>query len=235
MERVFRWLRALDDISIEIDRTNDIDIVKEIKDCISLQNYRDCCNRYLDIVRLEFARLQTQNHHLLALHLIECVPSWIQDEGMWTTIIDTIEHWDDVEATVDDQGLLRIYAQLMIFIFLQELGDICALYGFNLPEIAQKRGFYIDVASSACLGDYKVRHLDGRVFLNATYRRAAVLMLIQKTGICKDVDRTQIAAFVEAVTGGNINVKPQDSVSYKTPTKKAEMEAAVWLKRINIE
>lgn len=231
MERVFKWLRTLDNMSIGIDCTNDIHIVKEIKDCIYQKNYSDCCNRYLDIVRLEFAKLQTQNHHLLAFHLIECVPTWIEDEDHWIGARKVAEDLDDL----DDEEIPRIYAVIMILIFLDELGNICALYGCNLSEIAQKKGYYIDVASSVCFDDYKAHQPGGRVVLNATYRRAAVLGLIEKTGLCKNVDRTPIAAFVEAVTGGNINARPKDTVSYKTPTEKAQIEAGKWLKKINIE
>lgn len=71
--------------------------------------------------------------------------------------------------------------------------------------------------------------------LKPTHRRAAVKMLIEHTGVAKNIDKTQIAAFVEAVTGGNIEVKPKDTVAYKPMTKDAERAAKEWLKRIGIE
>lgn len=69
----------------------------------------------------------------------------------------------------------------------------------------------------------------------STHRRAAVMALIDKSGLCKNIDRTKKAAFVEAVTGGNINAKPKDSVSYKRPEQKAIDAAAELLKTIGIE
>ena len=69
----------------------------------------------------------------------------------------------------------------------------------------------------------------------ATYRRAAVMALIEKSGLCKDIDRTKKAAFVEAVTGGNMNARPQDTVSYKQPERNAIKAAAELLKKIGIE
>ena len=68
-----------------------------------------------------------------------------------------------------------------------------------------------------------------------THRIAAVKELIRKSGLCRGVDDTRISAFVEAVTGGNIEARPQDTVSYKTPTKEAQKNATEWLKKIGIE
>lgn len=69
----------------------------------------------------------------------------------------------------------------------------------------------------------------------STHRRAAVMALIDKSGLCKNIDRTKKAAFVEAVTGGNINANPKDSVSYKKPEQKAIDAASELLKTIGIE
>lgn len=68
-----------------------------------------------------------------------------------------------------------------------------------------------------------------------THRIAAVWGLIDKLGLAKSKDRTILASFVEAVTGGNIEAKPKDTVSYKTPTKEAQEVAAEWLKKIGIK
>ena len=70
--------------------------------------------------------------------------------------------------------------------------------------------------------------------LKSTYRRAAVMALIDKSGLCKNIDRTKKAKFVEAVTGGNINAKPKDTVSYDTPTQQAQEEAKKLLKEIGV-
>lgn len=68
-----------------------------------------------------------------------------------------------------------------------------------------------------------------------SHRIAAVKMLLDHTSVSKGIDKTAIAAFVEAVTGGNIQAKPKDTLSYKTPTKQAKEAAAEWLGKIGIE
>lgn len=73
------------------------------------------------------------------------------------------------------------------------------------------------------------------VTLRPTYRRAAAEMLINKTGLCRNIDRTRIAYVVEAIAGGNIETRPQDTVAYKKPTKEAKAAAAELLKKIGIE
>lgn len=67
-----------------------------------------------------------------------------------------------------------------------------------------------------------------------TYRIAALKALIGKSGLCKNIDKTRIAEFVEAVTGGNIETKGKDTVSYKKPTADAIAGAAELLKKIGI-
>lgn len=68
-----------------------------------------------------------------------------------------------------------------------------------------------------------------------TYRRATVWALLNKLGVSKNKDRTKIASFVEAVTGGNIEAQPKDTGSYKVPTKNAQNAATELLKKIDIE
>lgn len=71
--------------------------------------------------------------------------------------------------------------------------------------------------------------------LPRTHRIAAVKELIRKSGLCRNIDDTRISAFVEAVTGGNIEAKGGNTISYKTPTKEAQNAAVEWLKKIGIE
>ncbi|OUN77760.1 hypothetical protein B5G09_05565 [Alistipes sp. An54] len=68
-----------------------------------------------------------------------------------------------------------------------------------------------------------------------THRIAAVWGLIDRLGLRKTKDKTTLAAFVEAVTGGNIKARPQDTVAYKKPERSAKEAAAEWLKKIGIE
>lgn len=71
--------------------------------------------------------------------------------------------------------------------------------------------------------------------LPRTHRIAAVWGLIDRLGLRKTKDKTTLAAFVEAVTGGNIEARPQDTVAYKKTEQSAEKAAAEWLKKIDIE
>lgn len=68
-----------------------------------------------------------------------------------------------------------------------------------------------------------------------TYRIATIWGLIDKLGLRKTVDKTKLAVFIEAVTGGNIEIKGKDTVSYKEPTEDAKKAAAELLKKIGIE
>ena len=68
-----------------------------------------------------------------------------------------------------------------------------------------------------------------------THRIAAVWGLFDKLGLSRTKDRTKLAAFVEAVTGGNIEARPKDTVSYKRPTKDAKEAVSEWLKKIGVE
>jgi hypothetical protein len=70
--------------------------------------------------------------------------------------------------------------------------------------------------------------------LPRTHRIAAVNELLHKLKTDQSVDKTKIAEFVEAVTGGNTEVKGQDTMSYKKPTKDATAAAQELLKRIGL-
>lgn len=109
---------------------------------------------------------------------------------------------------------------------------MCSRYGIELAED-------ILAAVPAKIGSARLKEMrTGRVVYDtmpSTHRRAAVMALIDKSGLCKNIDRTKKAAFVEAVTGGNINANPKDSVSYKKPEQKAIDAASELLKTIGIE
>lgn len=93
-----------------------------------------------------------------------------------------------------------------------ELGvDIKQLCEWDLPSVNWTRQIEYPIDNDK---KYKT--------LPRTHRIAAVKELIRKSGLCRNVDDTKISAFVEAVTGGNVEAKPQDTVSYKVPTKEAQ-------------
>lgn len=105
-----------------------------------------------------------------------------------------------------------------------ELGiDIKQLCEWDLPSVNWTRQIEYPIDNDK---KYKT--------LPRTHRIAAVWGLIDKLGLAKSKDRTILAAFVEAVTGGNIEARPQDTVAYKKTEQSAKEAAAEWLKKIDI-
>lgn len=106
-----------------------------------------------------------------------------------------------------------------------ELGiDIKQLCEWDLPSVNWTRQIEYPIDNDK---KYKT--------LPRTHRIAAVWGLIDRLGLRKTKDKTTLAAFVEAVTGGNIEARPQDTVAYKKTEQSAKEAAAEWLKKIGIE
>lgn len=131
-----------------------------------------------------------------------------------------------------------------IVILLKYLGGMALYYAISMGEMCARYNIHILAIHGAdikgALSDKYRECLRNTTILNyetmpSTHRRAAVMALIDKSGLCKNIDRTKKAAFVEAVTGGNINANPKDSVSYKKPEQKAIDAASELLKTIGIE
>lgn len=102
------------------------------------------------------------------------------------------------------------------------------IYDIKIPDIVEETQEMNNQAqNNAVISSYKT--------MPSTHRRAAVMALIEKSGLCKRIDRTKKAAFVEAVTGGNINANPKDTVSYRKPEQRAIDAASELLKTIGIE
>lgn len=159
-------------------------------------------------------------------------------------ITDWLQHYGILCEKVDDYYINRsLYLLLSLY---GALYDIASLFGICMT----------DVYSLRCVDDfiedqgYNRRYYFPKELVDTipqddndkkyktlprTHRIAAVKELIRKSGLCRSVDDTRISAFVEAVTGGNIEARPQDTVSYKTPTKEAQKNATEWLKKIGIE
>lgn len=106
-----------------------------------------------------------------------------------------------------------------------ELGiDIKQLCEWDLPSVNWTRQI-----------EYQIDNDKKYKTLPRTHRIAAIKELIRKSGLCRNIDDTKISAFVEAVTGGNIEAQAKNTQSYKTPTKEAQNAAAEWLRKIGIE
>jgi len=71
--------------------------------------------------------------------------------------------------------------------------------------------------------------------LPRSVRRAMAEILLDKSGYCKNIDRTKKAAIIEATTGGNTDTKPQHTAAYKKPTATAIKAAKSYLRSKGIE
>lgn len=120
---------------------------------------------------------------------------------------------------------------------LFELMEMCRNFGIQFSDVSND-----DLED--LLSNIHIQHIDLFTIrkqpeqyrtMPRTHRIEAVKLLLQHTGVAKNLDRTQIASFVEAVTGGNIGVKPKNTESYKTHSKDAEKSAKELLRTLGIE
>lgn len=144
----------------------------------------------------------------------------------------------------------NVSSVLNIYISLSEsLQDIAGLYEYKTKSLAElnivkqwhnRRGhfrYYFMIMENDTTQIILPSLVTNSIYkkMPRTHRIAAVWGLIDHLKLKQSVDKTRLAAFVEAVTGGNIDARPQDTVSYKTPTKDAQEAAAELLKKIGIE
>lgn len=181
------------------------------------------CNEYIRVLertltsvseyncRYIFKRLLRMSH-LYFNNLPKDVP-FMYLEGYKSEGLRNVIYWDlhDFFAAVNNLS--------------NELGiDIKQLCEWDLPSVNWTRQI-----------EYQIDNDKKYKTLPRTHRIAAIKELIRKSGLCRNIDDTKISAFVEAVTGGNIEAQAKNTQSYKTPTKEAQNAAAEWLRKIGIE
>ena len=164
----------------------------------------------------------------------------------WESLAEELKaHPSDwTEAIIDeifDDNLIVLDINRALFIDLLkvycEVIRLCVESDMTPEEVAHPyhRDITNDLHKSLCLHNPKHEQPEKYRTMPRTHRIEAVKLLLTHTGVSKNIDRTLIAAFVEAVTGGNISVKPKDTESYKTHSKEAEKSAKELLQRIGIE
>ena len=116
--------------------------------------------------------------------------------------------------------------------FVAEVEYLALIYGVDLEAIRSKEE---KLRSKMVDKEQEPVETKSYKFMPRTHRIAAVWGLIDRLGLRKTRDKTTLAAFVEAVTGGNTEARPQDTVAYKKPEQSAKEAAAEWLKKIGIE
>lgn len=70
--------------------------------------------------------------------------------------------------------------------------------------------------------------------IRISYRRAAVMALLDKIPALRNVDKTKKAEFTEAVIGGNVAISGKNTPAYQPFTPNAKAEAAKLLKKIGL-
>lgn len=159
-------------------------------------------------------------------------------------IVDWIQYYGILCEKVDDYYINRsLYLLLSLYGVLY---DIASLFGISMTDVyslrcvddfIEEQGEYRRYYFPKELVDTIPQEGNDKKYktLPRTHRIAAVWGLIDRLGLRKTKDKTTLAAFVEAVTGGNIEARPQDTVAYKKTEQSAEKAAAEWLKKIDIE
>lgn len=165
------------------------------------------------------------------------------NDGLWlftmkTSVFHEIAVCDDTPIQISSAVWEQMCLEHELANFYEEVLQLCQECKLNPVELfpVEYKGLD-DVFADMILFAKKTPTEEQAKYntLQRTYRIAAVKMLLESTGVSKGIDKTKIAAFVEAVTGGNIETEPQNTVSYKEPTKPAKEAAAVWLGRIGVK
>lgn len=137
-------------------------------------------------------------------------------------------------GNMDRMGRVLNRALLDMRSFIRFVDRISSIYDLDIKRV---KDLYLhgekQLKASEDQQDLKTRFNYQK--MPRTHRIAAVWGLIDKLGLAKSKDKTALAAFVEAVTGGNIGARPQDTVAYKKPESSAKEAAAEWLKKIGVE
>jgi len=138
---------------------------------------------------------------------------------------------DKLTSTVKDVGEW-FFCSVGNFIYLVSL--VAARLGYNVKEFSKE-----DIPDKKLI-DMFYKQLQEPQEEQKTYavmprahRIATVYKLLDAAGVnSNNTDRTVMAGIVEAVTGGNIQVKPRDTLSYKRPERTAIKGADECLKPI---
>ena len=115
------------------------------------------------------------------------------------------------------------YNSLMAFTFFsQGIDSLIYDFGFEINE-------------KDCLSKIKENQEEGQYKkIPRTHAIAALKILLTKLNVYKKTDKTVVAEFIEAVTGGNITKKGKDTMSYKKPEKTALLAAKELLGKIGV-
>jgi hypothetical protein len=100
-----------------------------------------------------------------------------------------------------------LFTRRVIDYFGGQLCLICFNFNFDANDVA---GFHIreEIVKSVEVTDEKYKTLSRKE------RIACVYEILRKLGLVKTMDRVKLAEFIEAATGGNIEIKGKDTYTY---------------------
>lgn len=242
-------LTPLEDSGEDIDEIESLSIMRQVRGYIVLQYERsefpifDFCDEIISRTENKLMRLDDKARSALLTREVRFLPLILITEMIGNDTIHKVEEklkkkypHEPGDDYVDIFDLIVEYAStIKTFTVDYDLIDSIRVSDEQMDHLLS-----LPEPKLIPFDDGSPRRRDkekrqGHKIYPATYRRAAVMALIDKSGLCKNIDRTKKAAFVEAVTGGNISVEPQNTLSYKAPERNAIKAAAELLKTIGIE
>lgn len=137
--------------------------------------------------------------------------------------------------TNEERNITAYRILSIIFYFLNNLGHIVDAHNINMRQMWKQLELSEELMEA--IVDYSKNNGENTNYktMKRTHRIAALRCLIEKSKLCQNIDKTKIAEFVEAVTGGNIEIAGKDTMAYKNPTKDAQAAAIELLQKIGVE
>lgn len=201
---------AITEYFFKVDKSNKEALVKRLfRECDEFIGYMRCiaedCERVSDDYPYE----------------------WVHDIADEIFDDDTTDHNIDEALLID---LLKFYCEVI---------NLCLESDIN-PEklVAEHHREIIGHLTEFLRGSHRCKEDDDD---NGKFKKVdridriiAVKLLLEKAGV-KGIDRTRLASFVEAVTGGNIATAPKNTYAYKYYNTKDTSEGRALLRQIGIE
>ena len=201
-----QYIYALTGHFLKMDTNNKKAFVKRL--------FRDCDNfiEYLEFVAEEHKE-----------ECNECSCEWVYYLADEIYFDDVITHEIDNALFVD---LLKFYCEVIWLCFESELDPV------RLSSL--HKDIINDLAEFLRLGDKECDESDKIKRVPRIDRIVAVKLLLEKAGV-RGIDRTRLASFVEAVTGGNSATAPKDTYTYRYYNAKDTSGGIELLRTIGIE
>lgn len=246
MERVFKWVEE-NNAFVKASLTQRIDDIKSVEDILSFRKWDEDYQpileyrQYLRIVREYLVKTDDSSKRFIFRHLFnKGFLFFILHKDLNSLSIHLEPELWEMYPDLDGGDLQRLCSAVLFDIeeFYGQLYSLCQDCGYEMSDL-MKGESNEDTSSMYEYFEYieeAQRKEDTKKYksLPRTHRIAALRMLLDYMGVSKSIDKTKIAVFVEAITGGNIEVKGKDSASYKNLTKEAKAVAKKYLSEIGI-